>query len=77
MDEVTLRRLLAGVRSGKTGLDDAIAKLKHAPFERLGDVVTFHWEAVTGDGEVSAVGLNVLVLAADGRIERDYTFVVA
>jgi hypothetical protein len=40
MDEVTLRRLLAGVRSGKTGLDDAIAKLKHAPFERLGDVAT-------------------------------------
>jgi len=40
MDEVTLRRLLAGVRSGKTGLDEAIAKLKHAPFERLGDVAT-------------------------------------
>src|SRR5512134_821069 len=40
MDEVTLRRLLAGVRSGKTGLDAAIAKLKHAPFERLGDVAT-------------------------------------
>ena len=40
MDEATLRRLLAGVRSGKTGLDDAIAKLKGAPFERLGDVAT-------------------------------------
>jgi NCAIR mutase (PurE)-related protein len=40
MDEATLRRLLAGVRSGKTGLDDAIARLKHAPFERLGDVAT-------------------------------------
>ena len=45
--------------------------------ERLGDVVKFHWEAVAKDGETSAVGLNVLVLAADGRIERDYTFVVA
>src|SRR5215211_3917816 len=45
--------------------------------ERLGDVVKFHWEAVAKDGEVSAVGLNFLVLAADGRIERDYTFVVA
>src|SRR5918996_6057757 len=45
--------------------------------ERLGDVVTFHWEAVAKDGEVSAVGLNFLVLSADGRIERDYTFVVA
>jgi hypothetical protein len=40
MDEATLRRLLAGVRSGRTGLDDAIAKLKGAPFERLGDVAT-------------------------------------
>src|ERR687897_2898246 len=29
--------------------------------ERLGDVVKFHWEAIAGDG----------------RIERDYTFVVA
>src|SRR5918996_1412639 len=45
--------------------------------ERLGDVVKFHWEAVAEDDEVSAVGLNFLVLAADGRIERDYTFVVA
>jgi hypothetical protein len=45
--------------------------------ERLGDVVKFHWEAVAKDGEVFGVGLNVLVLAADGRIERDYTFVVA
>jgi hypothetical protein len=45
--------------------------------ERLGDVVKFHWEAVGGDGEVFAVGLNFLVLAADGRIERDYAFVVA
>jgi len=43
--------------------------------ERLGDVVKFHWEGVAGDGETVAVGLNVLVLAADGRIERNYTFV--
>ena len=45
--------------------------------ERLGDVVKFHWEAVATDGEVAAVGLNFLVVAANGRIERDYTFVVA
>ena len=45
--------------------------------DRLADVVTFHWEAVARDGEVAGVGLNVLVVAADGRIERDYTFVVA
>jgi hypothetical protein len=29
------------------------------------------------DGETFGVGLNFLVPAADGRIERDYTFVVA
>ena len=45
--------------------------------DRLGDVVKFHWEAVGKDGEVTGVGLDVLVLGADGRIERDYTFVVA
>jgi hypothetical protein len=45
--------------------------------DRLGDVVKLHWEAVAGDGTVFAVGLSFLVLAADGRIERDYTFIVA
>jgi hypothetical protein len=44
--------------------------------ERLGDAVKFHWEAVAKDGETVAVGLVFLVLAADGRIERDYTFIV-
>jgi hypothetical protein len=43
--------------------------------ERLGEVVKFHWDAVTSEGETAALGLNVLVLAADGRIERNYTFV--
>ena len=45
--------------------------------DRLGDVVKLHWEAVAHDGTVFAVGLSFLVLAADGRIERDYTFIVA
>ncbi len=45
--------------------------------DRLDDVVKLHWEAVAKDGMVFAVGLSVLVLAADGRIERDYTFIVA
>jgi hypothetical protein len=44
--------------------------------ERLGDVVKLHWEGVDRDGTVTAVGLTVLVLAADGRIDRDYTFIV-
>ena len=45
--------------------------------EQLGDVLKFHWEALDKRGELFAVGLHVLVLAADGRIERDYTFVGA
>jgi hypothetical protein len=43
--------------------------------QRLGDVVKFHWEAVADDGSTAAAGLNVLVLAADGRVQRNYTFV--
>jgi hypothetical protein len=43
--------------------------------DRVHDVVKFHWEAVDGDGEVTGVGLNLLVLDAEGRIRRDYTFV--
>jgi hypothetical protein len=43
--------------------------------DRLGDLVKLHWEAVAEDGTALAVGLSVLVLAADGRIRRDYTFV--
>src|SRR5262245_8405718 len=45
--------------------------------EQLHDVVKFHWEAVSEDGEVTGVGLNFLVITEDGRIRRDYTFVVA
>jgi hypothetical protein len=44
--------------------------------DRLDDVVKLHWEAVATDGAVSAVGLSLLLLAGDGRIERDYTFIV-
>ena len=42
---------------------------------RLHDVVKFHWEAVSPDGEVAAVGLVFLVLGTDGRIRRDYVFI--
>jgi len=45
--------------------------------DRLRDVVKLHWEAVAKDGTVFAVGLSILVLAADGRIARDYTFLAA
>ena len=40
MDEHALRRLLAAVRAGETPVDDAVSRLKGAPFERLGDVAT-------------------------------------
>ena len=49
---------------------------RRADAERLHDVVKFHWEAVAQDGETFAVGLSFLVLAEDGRVRRDYTFVV-
>jgi hypothetical protein len=45
--------------------------------DRLGDVVKLHWEAIAKEGSVVAVGLSFLVVAADGRIKRDYTFIVA
>jgi hypothetical protein len=44
--------------------------------DRVADVVKLHWDAVARDSTVFAVGLSFLVLAADGRIERDYTFLV-
>jgi len=50
---------------------------RHDDAEQLGDVLKFHWEALDKDGELFAVGLHFLVVAADGRIERDYTFVGA
>jgi NCAIR mutase (PurE)-related protein len=40
MDETMLRRLLAAVREGNTSLDDAVRRLKGAPYERLGDIAT-------------------------------------
>jgi hypothetical protein len=43
--------------------------------ERLGDVVKFNWEMVSGGGEVAGVGLEFLVLAGDGRIRCDYQFI--
>jgi hypothetical protein len=43
--------------------------------ERLADVVKFHWEMVSTEGQVAGVGLEFLVLAADGRIRRDYQFI--
>jgi hypothetical protein len=43
--------------------------------EHLDDVIKFRWEAVSKDGEVTAVGLAFLTLAPNGRIKRDYQFI--
>jgi hypothetical protein len=43
--------------------------------DRLHDVVKFHWEAGSQDGQVTAVGLVFLMLATDGRIRRDYVLI--
>jgi hypothetical protein len=42
---------------------------------RLDEVVKFHWEAISPDGDVAAVGLVFGVLGTDGRIRRDYVFI--
>jgi hypothetical protein len=57
MDETGLRRLLAAVRAGEATLDEAVRRLKGAPYERVGDVATIdHHRALR-------VGLPEVVLA--------------
>jgi hypothetical protein len=49
------------------GCDDA---------ERLRDVVKFRWKMVsTKDGSVAGIGLEFLVIDADGRICSGYQFI--
>jgi hypothetical protein len=43
--------------------------------DQLRNVVKFHWEMVSRDGEIAGVGLEFLVLAGDGRIRADYQFI--
>ena len=42
---------------------------------RLADVVKFNWKMVSTQGEVTAVGLEFMVLDVDGRIRLDYQFI--
>ena len=57
MDETRLRRLLAAVRDGDATLDEAVRRLKGAPYERVGDVATIdHHRALR-------VGLPEVILA--------------
>jgi NCAIR mutase (PurE)-related protein len=50
MDEIALRRLLKRVLSGATSLDEAVAALRAAPFERVGDVATLDTHRVLRQG---------------------------
>jgi len=43
--------------------------------KRVADAVRFTWEMVATDGSVAGVGLEFVVLAADGRIQLDYQFI--
>ncbi|WP_420323415.1 hypothetical protein [Kribbella pittospori] len=44
----------------------------------LSDMVKLRWEMVpAAGGEVLAVGIDLLVLGADGRIQKDYQFIEA
>jgi NCAIR mutase (PurE)-related protein len=57
MDETRLRRLLAAVRAGDTTLEEAVRRLKGAPYEQLGDVATLDTHRAL------RVGLPEVVLA--------------
>jgi len=43
--------------------------------DRLHDLVKFRWEMVGAPGDVAAVGLEILLLGADGRIVSDFQFI--
>ena len=42
---------------------------------RIGDAVKWRWEGVSPDGEIVGVGLELVLLAPDGRIQTDYQFI--
>ncbi len=46
MSEDQLRALLEDVRSGSTGIDDALARVRHLPFEDLGFAKVDHHRAL-------------------------------
>jgi hypothetical protein len=73
-----------GIRSSRRGVARAHEELvaeggnsfrPQDPGARLGNVVKFRWEVVTGGGEVAGVGLEFVVLGVDGRIQTDYQYI--
>ena len=70
MDEQALRKLLARVEAGATGVDEAVRRLKGAPFETLGGFATVdtHRALRTGMPEVVfAQGKSAAQVAAIAR----------
>ena len=70
MDEAALRRLLKRVASGATPLDEAVARLRAAPFERLGDLATLDTHRALRQGMpevVLAEGKTAAQVAAIAR----------
>jgi hypothetical protein len=51
---------------------------RHGEVATLHDMVKLRWAMVpAGGGEILAVGIDLLLLAPDGRIRRDYQFIEA
>jgi hypothetical protein len=51
---------------------------RHGEVATLHDMVKLRWAMVpAGGGEVLAVGIDLLLLAPDGRIVSDYQFIEA
>lgn len=46
MDEIALRELIDGIRSGRVAPDDAVATLRRLPFADLGDALVDHHRAL-------------------------------
>lgn len=52
--------------------------VRHGEAAALGDLVKLRWAMVpAGGGEPLAIGIDLLQLAADGRIRTDYQFIEA
>jgi len=78
MDETSLRRLLKRVAAGTTPLDEAVERLRAAPFERIGDTATLDThralrqgmpEVVLAEGKSAAqVAVIARRLAAHGPL---------
>ena len=74
MSEDQLRALLEDVRAGSTGIDDALARVRHLPFEDLGFAKVDHHRALRHGMPEVVFGLGKtpgqIVAIADALLER-------